>query len=91
MPQSSLTPVSSIFFAKMSAIVRTLRSDSARLLPSGAMSRSWKVKKSAPRIWNISKATSALSSAADMPSRNQGRSKVWPPNGSPPGQANECQ
>ena len=55
------------------------------------MSRSWKVKNGAPRISNISKATSAFSRAASMPSPNHGRSKVWPPNGSVPGQAKECQ
>ncbi len=68
-----------------------MRFDSPRLLPSGAMSRSWKVKNLAPRMVNISNATSAFSFAAAIPLSNHGRSKVAPPNGSPPGQANECQ
>ena len=90
-PQSSSTPVSSMRRAKIVGDLADVAVDSARLLPSGAMSRSWKVKNFAPRMVNISKATSAFSRAAAMPSPNQGRSKVWPPKGSPPGQAKECQ
>ena len=63
MPQSSLTPVSFIFSAKMSAISSRRAALSAKFLPSGRTSASWKQKKGAPSSENISKATSALSLA----------------------------
>ena len=61
--------------------------------PSGATSRSWKVKNGAPSLSNSSKATAALRSASVIgsPSPNHGRSKVSPPNMSTPGQQNVCQ
>ena len=62
----------------------------AKSAPSGRMSASWKQKNGWPRIANISKAASAFSLAWAMSSPNHGRSKVWPPNGSPPGQAKLC-
>ena len=88
-PAGASPSTSRIFFAKTSAIARTLRFDSARLAPSGAMSRSWKVKKGTPRSSNISKATSAFSFAFSIVSPNQGRGKVGPPKriGAGPGKA----
>ncbi len=67
---------------------------SVKVAPSGATSRSWKVKNGAPSLWMNSKAASTLAAAPSIgstPGFSQGRSKVPDPNTSEPGQLKECQ
>ena len=81
-----------IFRSKLSTIcVEVLRVlGEARAL--GRTSASWKQKNGTPSISKNSNATSAFSSARSGVRRsNHGRSKVRPPNGSPPFQTNVCQ
>ncbi len=66
MPQSSGPPVSPSSAATARRSRRTLRFDSRSVAPSGAMSRSWKVKNGTRSRRNSSKATSALARACSI-------------------------
>ena len=82
-----------IFFSKIFAISVTLALNSFRDLPSGAMSRSWKQKKSMPSSSSVSNIRSAFMRAAAIssPMWCHWRMKVSPPKGSVPGQHSVCQ
>ena len=92
-PHSSFLFVAAIFFSKILAISVTLALNSFSDLPSGAMSRSWKQKKSTSSITSVSNMMSAFMRAAAISSAMwcHWRLKVSPPKGSPPGQHSVCQ
>ena len=92
-PHSSFLFDAAIFFSKILAIAVTLPLNSFSDLPSGAMSRSWKQKKSAFNRLSVSNIMSAFTRAAAMASGMwcHSRMKVSPPKGSSPGQHRVCQ
>ena len=81
-------------WASISSTIASSRATvSAKVAPSGATSRSWKVKNGTPSFETNSKAASSFARAASIgsaPGASQGRSKVPTPNTSDPGQLNEC-
>src|ERR1700761_6138669 len=68
----------------MSVMTRRFFMLSAKGAPSGATSASWKQKNGMSSRSKNSNATSALILAPSRPLSYHGRSKVRPPNGSPP-------
>jgi uncharacterized membrane protein YbaN (DUF454 family) len=67
-PHKSFLFLAAIFFSKIFAISVTLALNSFSDLPSGAMSRSWKQKKSIPKSSSVSNIKSAFMRAAAMSS-----------------------
>lgn len=86
-------PVTSIRPAIRSAMREMWSLLSARVAPSGAMSRSWKQKNGTPSFSKNSNAAASLSAQVSrlLVPASHGRSNVADPNMSRPGALNECQ